>query len=625
MMRTLLGRCLLLGTLAFPAYAAEDATWRVVFVASDVAAPTNFEQLQTVRQQLELRARRPVDLIVEVLDTYRFPLSEQETEVQALLDRKYRDIRLHLVIAFGPDALAFVGEHRARIWGHVPVLGFGVRPSSITDDGSFAHAVLVDFDLHGTLALALRLHPDTRHIALIAGNGIYERGWLNEVRNAMNGLSDQIDVIDLTERSIADLIRDVGRLPARTIGFFLPVSAERDGSRRPPMFTARQITSAANVPTYTIFEPYVGLGPVGGVAPDFLEHAHAAATMALRILEGEAEQKLRVTTPAKCMVDAGALDRWNLAASALPAGCEVRFQSASFWSQYFWYAASALATIALLGFLVVALLVQRRLSRASHLELLQQRNAAAHAGRLATVGELVGSITHQINQPLASMLINVDVGESLIESERPNRQKLVRDILEDLRRDVLRTSDIVNHIRSLLRPKEMESGPINLDRVVEDAVRLVSVDALRRGVTIDVEIGQSPLILGDRIQLEQVLLNLVLNALDAMADTPQHLRRLSICVRPAKAGHVDVVVSDFGHGLPVDREERVFESFFTTKPEGMGLGLSIARSIVQAHGGVVLANNAAEGGAIFTVRLPMMPFHPESQPAQTHEVAGAAT
>jgi PAS domain S-box-containing protein len=228
----------------------------------------------------------------------------------------------------------------------------------------------------------------------------------------------------------------------------------------------------------------------------------------------------------------------------------------------------------------------------------------AHAGRLAVVGELTASIAHEINQPLTAILSNAAAGERLLGAGSPSLDE-VREVLTDIRKDDLRAREIIERIRALVHKGEMTMLPLDLNEVADEVVRLVMADARRRGVALKTEFAPGHgRLLGDRVHLQQVLLNLLLNAMDAVGDSPPDGRR--VVVRIAGDGERSVVasVSDTGHGIPADKLPHIFESFFTTKQHGMGLGLAISHSIVEAHGGHIWARNEPGGGATFCMSLP---------------------
>jgi PAS domain S-box-containing protein len=227
----------------------------------------------------------------------------------------------------------------------------------------------------------------------------------------------------------------------------------------------------------------------------------------------------------------------------------------------------------------------------------------AHASRLAVVGELTAMIAHEVNQPLGAILSNADAAEILLQSDRPPLDE-IREILADIRKNDLRADEAIRRIRALLRKREMQIQPLNLNEMVSDVLRLVTGDALRRRVQVQSHLAPGlPDALGDRIHLQQVLLNLILNAMDAMNDTPAPLRPLRVHTRQNE-NCLEVAVTDCGPGIVPAQMNQIFESFFTTKKDGMGLGLSIARSIIEAHRGRIWAENRQGGGAIFRFTVP---------------------
>lgn len=229
----------------------------------------------------------------------------------------------------------------------------------------------------------------------------------------------------------------------------------------------------------------------------------------------------------------------------------------------------------------------------------------AHASRLAVAGELTASIAHEINQPLGAILSNADAAEMLLERPHPPLDE-VRQILIDIRRDDQRASDVIRHLRALLRKHELEIEPLDLNELLTEVLRLAAADGQRRRVHFVREFAPDlPRVPGDRVHLQQVMLNLILNAMDAMAETPIPRRRVTLRTRRVAEDRVAVAVIDTGSGIDPERLHHIFDSFFTTKKEGMGLGLSIARSIIEAHRGVLTVENNPDGGATFAFTLPM--------------------
>ena len=237
-------------------------------------------------------------------------------------------------------------------------------------------------------------------------------------------------------------------------------------------------------------------------------------------------------------------------------------------------------------------------------EALRQRAELAHVARVSTMGELAASVAHELNQPLGAILANAEAADLFLNQNPPALDEL-RDILADIRKDDERASEVIRRMRALLRKHELERLPLEINSVVEDVLQVTSSDAALRKIAIGAELAPGlPKILGDHVHLQQVLLNLILNGMDAMSSQPRERRRLSIRTRAGAKGAVEVAVIDLGHGIEPDKLPRVFEPFFSTKPNGMGMGLSISRTIIEAHHGKISAENNAAGGATFRITLP---------------------
>jgi C4-dicarboxylate-specific signal transduction histidine kinase len=236
------------------------------------------------------------------------------------------------------------------------------------------------------------------------------------------------------------------------------------------------------------------------------------------------------------------------------------------------------------------------------------RSEDTHAGRLALVGEIAGSIAHEISQPLSAILINADAADNLLNQPQPPLEE-IRRMLADIRRDDLRANDIVRHLHSLLKRRELHTTMIDLNEVTATALDLIQPVARKRLVTVRSALDPSlPPIHGDAIHLEQVLLNLMINAMDAMAaNTASGVAERILDVRTSRYDKyfAAIAVTDTGPGIAAAYRPKIFDSFFSTKQEGMGLGLAIARTIVHAHGGKIWQEGTSAGGAAFKFTIPL--------------------
>jgi signal transduction histidine kinase len=604
------GVILLFTWLSLPvAAAAENAPpLRVlILLGSDYTLPASVVEASAIRATLAAGTPRRVEFYTEALDANRMPLAEYEADYAGFLQRKYRGRPMDIVIAVQAAALDFAERHRAQLWAGTPVV-FSAMPAAWVRGRTFGAGitgVTINVDPAGTLELALRLQPEARQVVVVGGTGEVDRALLADARQALHRYRGRLQMTWLDHHTLEQMTEAVGRLPANTIVLYTAVSRDAAGRVFTPRDVLADLARTSKAPLYGMYDSLLGHGMTGGKLISFELDGRRAAALALRILGGEPAAAIPVQPPAlaECRVDSRELRRFGLRIDRLPPGCSIEFSQPGLWEQHRQAILFVLLAIVLQGVVIAALLVQRRLRRKAELAARQQLAELAHAARLATAGQLTAAIAHEINQPLSAILSNAEAAELMLAAEPPPIDD-VRHILADIRSDDLRASEVIRHLRSLLGKHAPEMASLDFNALAADVLGLLQIEASRRGVALDTDFGELPPLCGDRVQLQQALLNLILNGMDAMADMPQAERR--VIVRTVATGRdgVEVSVTDSGHGIPVERLPNIFDSFATSKPEGMGLGLSIARSIVEAHGGKIRAENNPDKGATFRFTLP---------------------
>ena len=246
-----------------------------------------------------------------------------------------------------------------------------------------------------------------------------------------------------------------------------------------------------------------------------------------------------------------------------------------------------------------------RRANAAEIQNIKRSAELAHLNRFNVAGELTATIAHELNQPLSAILINSDTAKTLLESSAPDLEEL-KKIVTDIQRDDQRATDVIRRVRNFLKKAPFERKNNDLNEIVRDTVELLSRLAASRDTDLGSETVLDELrVMCDRTQLQQVIINLVLNAMDAMSAVPEANRRISITTMRAEK-FAEVAVSDTGPGISADKIEMMFQPFFSTKTQGMGMGLSIARTIIEGHGGQIWAGSKAGNGAEFHVHLPLL-------------------
>lgn len=239
-------------------------------------------------------------------------------------------------------------------------------------------------------------------------------------------------------------------------------------------------------------------------------------------------------------------------------------------------------------------------------EILRLQNELTHVSRVSTIGELAASIAHELNQPLAAILTNAEAVQSMLQADNPDLEE-IKAAIADIIQDDTRAGETIRRLRSLFRRDEFRKSEVDLGEVVDETMRLLQSDAVINNVSFKIDVQQRSIVLADRVQLQQVIVNLVLNAFAAVSEIKEGAREVVIEVPPAEVGWSPIRVRDSGVGIASDLLPRIFDAFFTTKPRGMGMGLAISRSIVEAHGGRLSVSSMPGKQTMFEIRLPTQP------------------
>jgi signal transduction histidine kinase len=550
----------------------------------------------------------PVEVSAEFLDYPRFGGDDYVGTISTYLREKYRTHPPAVVVAGGNGALAFLLKYRQELFPGAPLVHMGIDQPFIDglklpDD---VHGVPVRYDAPGTVAQALRWHPRATRLVVITGAAPPDRDWEPVLQQELAPFKGRLSRIDFwSGLATPELLERLKTLGADSFVFTPGYFVDGAGRRFAPRETAALIAGAAPVPVYGPYNTFIGTGAVGGRVPTFEAMGETAGRIVNQLLDRRAVAALELPAvmPTTLSLDWRQIRRWGIKEADVPADALVQFKSPGLWDQYRYQALGVLAVLLLQSLLVAILLIERRRRRVAELSVDKHRFELAHASRLAIAGELTASIAHEINQPLGAILSNVAAASLILESGAMQPEEL-RQILEDIRRDDVRASDVIRQLRRLFEKHEVERTPVDLNEAAAEMAIVLRAEAKRRRVELIVrEAGGDVTVIGDRIQIQQVLINLALNAMDAVAAEREGQRVVTVTVTTAD-DTAAVEVSDTGHGIREEDRAKLFDSFFSTKPTGIGLGLSIVRTLVESHGGKVWAENRAGGGAVFRVELP---------------------
>ena len=550
----------------------------------------------------------PIAIFAEHLDLGRFKGATQLETLHNYIRQKYAERDIGIVISVGPSALPFAVAIRAEMWPEASLVFAAATDAAAAGLNLAAEMTgsIVELSAQEMIGIARALVPNLQRVVLL-GDPWDDKDIHHNIKRELPAAAGGIEVIDLTGLALPEIRRRVATLPERSAILYTPIFVDGAGDAYLPGDALASIAEVANQPIVVYGETEVSDGAVGGVVirPDLI--GVDAAERVLRIIRGESASNIplaraQLSTP---IFDWPQLQRWRIGPDRLPPGSEFRSRPESQWEQYQWYLSVAALAIVVQAALIAGFLRERRRRAGAEMESRHHLAEVAHLNRSAAVGVLSTSLGHELNQPLGAVLANAEAAELLLNANPPDLEK-VKAILADIRRDDQRAADVISRLRALMRKTEPEPQLIDVNDVVRVITDILRAEAASRGVMLNADLDRHPLpARADPVHLQQVVLNLALNGMDAMLSRPTGRRHMIVTTALADPATIRVTVSDSGTGIPPDKLKNIFEPFFTTKRQGMGLGLSIARTIIEQSGGRILAENRPDGGATLSFTLPV--------------------
>ncbi|WP_349627520.1 ATP-binding protein [Bradyrhizobium sp. MOS003] len=562
---------------------------------------------RTIRAETIRQVKSSIDFTDFSLTSARSDNAEPEIPLVQYLRALYLREPLDLIIAVGAPAASFIQRHRSELFQTTPMIFTAVdrRRVDFSQLSENDTVVAVDHDFAAILKTILQVLPDTKALAIVNGVSPNEVFWHAEIQRQLAPFANRIVLKWYDELPFADILKDAAKLPPHSAILWHLMNVDAAGVSHEENESLNALASVASAPIFSYDGSFFEGALVGGPMFSVLESSAITASVANRILSGERAGAIK-TRPiefAAAKFDWRQMQRWGISENNLPAGSTVYFREPTVWERYAWQIASVVAILVIQAGFIIILLHEHRRRQLVEVQYRQRTAELVHVNRIATAGELTASIAHEINQPLGAILTNAETAQVILKSPSPDMAEL-NEIVGDILRDDRRASEVIRRMKSLLKKAPFELKSLDFNDLVGETVELV-LGVGRKVELVSVITPEALPILGDRIQLQQVILNLVTNGIDAMKEIPTENRIISI--RTARVEKfAELSVSDRGPGIPEDKLKEVFDPFYSSKADGMGMGLSIARTIIEAHNGQIRAENRDHGGASFRIRLPIV-------------------
>jgi signal transduction histidine kinase len=563
---------------------------------------------RAIRVELSLRSPWSIDIIDHSLVTARFGGEAHDIPLIDYLNAAHADNPLDLIVTVGAPAAWFVQRNRQRLFPAVPLLVAAVEQRRVQYSRVTENDVIVAVrnDFSAFFENILRVLPSTEAVSVVIGNSPLEKFWLEDIRKEIGSFESRIAFTFYNDLSFDEVLKRAAALPPNSVIYWHVMSVDAADVAHEGVSAFDRLRAVASVPIFTYQEVFFGRGNVGGPMRSVVEESQQTATIALRLLAGEKAADLRLAPLefARPKFDWRELQRWGIPQSRLPAGSQIEFRESAIWEQY---------RLQIIG-VCTALLVQTALiswlvyeHRRRLLAEIQARNAIVkltYMDRLATAGELSASIAHEVNQPLTGITTRASAALRWLAPDTLDLDN-ARAALIQIVAAGERAGDIVSGVRAMFKKQPTEPTRIDINKLVRTVLQIVRVELQKHDVTLNLQLEDIPSVQGDEIQLQQVLVNLIMNAVDAMNSVRPRVLSIRTAVRGDDA--VRVSVEDTGTGIDPANIDNVFKTLFTTKTRGMGMGLSICRSIIDHHGGRIWVSPGVATGSSFQFELPAAP------------------
>ena len=572
------------------------------------ALPWAYQVEESMRAAIGSEAPFPIELNVEHADRARYP---EETYLGKIIDfykYKYSGQKFDLILAIGDESAELLIEYGEHMFGDIPIVLISSEAGALPGNLERPNMVSLiwGWDIGKTVELIQNLLPNTQHLYFISGTSKTDLTVRNVAQKALKNTNVKFNTQFITDFVTSEMLEKIAHLPNDSVIFFLSVLRDKNDE----YFVSRDLmhvaSEKANVPTFGMADTYLGHGIVGGNLLSAEHQGQRLIKTAIKIMNGESITSTDLLEGDNLpMFDWRQLQRWSINESDLPPGSIVKYKEHSIWDDHKGKIIGAIATILLQSLAVILLLIQRKKRNQAESESQVLREDLAHVSRVLSMGEIATSLAHEINQPLTAIQSYAQAAQRFLQKDPPEYEEVGKSlggVVEGSRR----AKEVIQRIRMTLDKQPLERSPQKVRDLINGVFLLVQGKVEENKILLKLDIENPlPKVFGDQVQLQQVLLNLMINGIEAVCENDGDIRKLIVSAYKEQDEDVVVSVKDNGIGINENVLNRPFDAFYTTKQEGLGMGLSISKSIIEDHGGRMWISKNPDKGVTFSFTVPL--------------------
>jgi signal transduction histidine kinase len=562
------------------------------------------EYAKDIRAELNRQSPWPLDIFENSLVTARFSDENPEAPFVEYLSALFAKRPLDVIVSIGAPAADFVQRHRQRLFPTTPMVFTAVDQRRVQYSNLTGNdvAVAVNINYLSAFENILQVLPDTKDVIVVVGTSPIEKFWKEAIGKQVEPLTNRIKLSWTDELPFEELLKQASALPPHTAIFWELMIVDAAGVVHEGDLSLERLHAVANAPIFSYDESFFGSAIVGGPLLIVADTGRLTAGVAVRILNGEKAGDIKVS-PAEFSAprfDWRQMQRWGISEKNLPPGSEILFRDPTVWEQYRAYILAVAAAILIQAALIFWLLYEHWRRQRAEILARSTMSELSQVNRMATAGQLSASIAHEVNQPLAGIVANAQAALRWLEKANVDE---VRERLNVIVSQGFRASDIIANLRAMFKSDLQKKTLVNINKLVLSVLAPLRFDLQKYEIELQTQLDdQIPEVLGNEVQLQQVILNLVTNAIESMSSLQTRVLRIKTELSQSNTVHVSI--EDTGTGIEPSDVARLFKPMFTTKARGMGMGLSICQSIIERHDGRIWVSPGANGGSIFQFELP---------------------